>query len=141
DAASLNRFRTDITTIIFDGGGGNDEFRPAVTGRARVIAHGGGGDDTLYGGVGDDELYGDGGRDTLYALNGRDTLFGGSGGAVDVLSGGPGADTFVFGGTEQFDGFEDRGIDGSRVKVFRRRSDSDRAEDYVSGVDRTLSDC
>lgn len=63
------------------------------------------GNDILYGGLGADVLRGGKGNDVLYAgpeSNGADTLFGGGGndtlffGNRAILTGGQGADTFVF---------------------------------------------
>jgi hypothetical protein len=78
------------------GGTGDDELR------------GGQGDDELFGGQGDDLLFGGQGQDDLNGGQGDDALFGGQGddkinggtndGADDVLTGGPGSDTFVFDG-------------------------------------------
>ena len=96
---------------------GNDLFyaRDAET---RDIVDGGTGNDRLYGGGGDDELYGGSGRDKLYGDAGDDYLTGGedNGSAVDLgagvydliargdkLSGGDGADHFVY---ETGDGFD-----------------------------------
>jgi Ca2+-binding RTX toxin-like protein len=65
------------------GGAGND------------ILWGGFGNDTINGGAGNDRLYGDFGTDTLNGEGGDDYLNGGFDNAVDSLTGGAGADTFV----------------------------------------------
>ncbi len=84
-----------VTSIVADGGHGNDSItiEPGVT--ARVELHGGAGDDTLRGGSGPAVLYGDGGNDQLYAASVDSTLDGGSGN--DTLYGGPGKDILLGG--------------------------------------------
>ena len=49
-----------------------------------------------------DELYGHDGNDQLFGFDGDDLLYAGAG--QDILEGGAGADTFVFSGTDLFDG-------------------------------------
>ena len=72
-----------------------------------VLAHGGGGDDTITvsgnydeaivkGGGGADKLYGGGGDDTLKGEGGDDLLSGGAG--DDILDGGGGEDTALYSG-------------------------------------------
>jgi Ca2+-binding RTX toxin-like protein len=60
------------------------------------VLYGGGGDDILYGGAGNDNLYGEDGLDTLFGEDGNDRLDGGVDILRDVLSGGLGADVFVY---------------------------------------------
>jgi Ca2+-binding RTX toxin-like protein len=92
---------------VYHGLGGDDYIFGAVgndklygdTGADAV--YGGLGNDTLYGGAGDDHLYGDMGAQDEKPSN--DVLFGGAGDDIlsgnvgkDKLTGGGGADTFVF---------------------------------------------
>lgn len=76
-----------------DGGANNDKL------------YGGNGNDSLDGGAGSDELFGDDGNDfvgggsdadTLFGGAGDDTLDGGRGSGIDRVTGGGGADTFVY---------------------------------------------
>jgi len=100
-----------------DGGDGNDELW-GEGGSDNLKGQDGG--DRLYGGVGDDNLKGQDGDDSLYGGSGNDSLLGGDGNdtlngigfnqppqggsfgsdrsspSIDVLTGGDGADTFVF---------------------------------------------
>jgi Ca2+-binding RTX toxin-like protein len=88
------------------GNGGNDHL---WGGAGHDILAGGVGDDWMYGEAGVDLLYGDGGNDQLYGGADRDFLYGQAGndylnggdpgkpedGALDIVFGGPGADTFA----------------------------------------------
>jgi Ca2+-binding RTX toxin-like protein len=75
------------------GGGGNDAL---FGGDGIDTLSGGEGNDLLSGGAGDDALDGGAGRDLLLGGLGNDKLDGGGAdGAIDVLFGGPGADTFI----------------------------------------------
>jgi VCBS repeat-containing protein len=103
---------TDGYSAFMDGGAGNDVLLDSSAGGG--VLYGGADNDTLIGGIGEDKLYGGDGNDRLYGGAGIDTLDGGAGddrlqgGDVldtgdwyvhDYLTGGPGADTFVFGST------------------------------------------
>ena len=106
-----------VTSILFDGGGGDDEITvsPAITlpttlrggaGRDKLKSGGGvsileGGDEddsliagpgraTMRGGRGNDELTGGIGDDSMFGDEGNDKLFGGNG--LDTMDGGIGAD-------------------------------------------------
>ena len=68
---------------VLYGEGGND------------LMDGGTGADLVSGGLGNDALYGGAGRDTLVGGQGDDTLFAGAG-TQDSVTGGAGADVFVF---------------------------------------------
>ena len=70
---------------VLDGGSGND------------VLSGGDGDDTITGGDGNDTLYGGSGTNVLDGGDGDDVLYAGSGDGT-VMTGGDGADTFVFTG-------------------------------------------
>jgi Ca2+-binding RTX toxin-like protein len=82
-----------------NGGIGNDTLRggeqdDTLSGGAdNDNLYGGGGNDMIAGGDGDDRIYSDGGNDTIDAGAGNDTIDGGDG---DTITGGIGADTFIF---------------------------------------------
>lgn len=82
---------------VLDGGFGDDILYGGPGGGNDLLI-GGPGDDVLYGGLGDDRLYGVYGNDTLFGGAGEDRLVRGDGRESNVLmTGGPGADVFVFG--------------------------------------------
>lgn len=80
-----------VTTVVANGGEGNDTIDASTSG-VTLIASGGDANDTIRGGSGADTLNGDGGRDFLYGGAGNDILNGGAG--QDELFGGAGNDTF-----------------------------------------------
>lgn len=79
---------SDVSTIVFDGLGGNDTFINRTDIDSSV--HGGDGNDHLVGGSGNDTLHGEAGNDTLIGGDGNNKLLGGSGN--DHLRGGNGPD-------------------------------------------------
>ncbi len=88
------------STIIADGGEGDDTFDVAPSILTRVELKGGRGHDLLKGGSGNDLLEGDNGNDLLNSRVGSDTLRGGTGDDLfeggenaDELDGGSGSDT------------------------------------------------
>ncbi|MEY8827730.1 calcium-binding protein [Sedimentitalea sp. XS_ASV28] len=121
---------TGITTGAVDGGTGNDTLI-GNDGADRLSGDDGddrlrgrGGDDTLDGGAGSDRLHGGAGNDTLDG--GRD--FGPEGSdetQTDILTGGSGADIFVFGDRSGQD----------RVVDFEQGSDLLRLEGHVGGFE------
>ncbi|MFC7739409.1 VCBS domain-containing protein [Roseomonas sp. GCM10028921] len=86
----------------FAAGDGDDEI---AAGGGDDRAYGGNGNDTVSGGIGNDYITGDAGCDVLSGDEGVDTLYGGDGndtlrgGACDgdVVNGGSGADTYIYG--------------------------------------------
>jgi len=102
-----------VTSIVADGGAGNDTItiEPGVTvsatlnggdgddhlfgGELGSVLHGGAGNDQLSGRSGNDQLFGDEGDDDLFGGAGNDTLDGGAGN--DVLQGQTGNDTLIGG--------------------------------------------
>ncbi|MBM3982861.1 MAG: calcium-binding protein [Planctomycetes bacterium] len=95
---------TGVRSVVMDGGDGNDVLDGSAANVALVLS-GGAGDDVLWGGARNDVLSGGAGNDALSGGKGWDVLDGGAGddtlddgtkdGALDVLIGGTGADTFV----------------------------------------------
>src|SRR5262245_23694 len=81
--------RSEVATIEFLGGEGNDTFDNVTS--VPSSAYGGGGDDVLWGGFTDDLLFGGGGNDQILGFEGNDLLMGDDG--DDVVSGGSGKDT------------------------------------------------
>lgn len=76
------------------GGAGNDRI---VGGAGADTLYGGDGNDRLLGKGNDDIMFGDAGNDRLLGGRGRDVLIAGEGDTGrDVISGGGGADAFVF---------------------------------------------
>lgn len=94
--------RTEIETVTFDGGNGNDVLDASAStqtivadgGNGRDLLSSGSGDDTLNGGAGNDVLSGGNGNDTLLGGAGDDRLLGGNGN--DITDGGEGNDTADF---------------------------------------------
>lgn len=78
------------TAVTFDCLDGDDRLTVDPDFRYRVIAYGGGGNDTLTGGPKGDTLAGQSGNDTLLGLGGGDALYGGDG--DDSLDGGASTD-------------------------------------------------
>jgi uncharacterized protein (TIGR03118 family) len=91
---------SSVTTIHFNGFGGNDTFDVAPGIADTVVADGGAGNDILVSGGGNDILLGGPGNDILLGRAGRDILIGGTG--MDQLFGGGGDDILV-GGTTSHD--------------------------------------
>ena len=102
----------DISTVIFIGLAGNDQFTNSTSIDSELIGNagndilnGGSGDDFINGGAGNDTLEGGNGEDFLVGLDGADIIRGGTGG--DTILGGDGAnelfgesgDDLIFGGT------------------------------------------
>lgn len=84
---------TDVATVTFNGGDGNDVL-DASQSTQTIVANGGEGNDTLTAGSGNDILQGGNGDDVLNGGAGDDTLQGGNGN--DVTDGGAGNDTADF---------------------------------------------
>ncbi|MEL7314226.1 MAG: calcium-binding protein, partial [Cyanobacteria bacterium J06559_3] len=82
---------SDVQSVVFAGGDGNDFLNASDT-STPVVADGGAGDDILIGGGGDDILIGG---------DGADLLIGGAGN--DILIGGDGSDLFGFDTGAAFD--------------------------------------
>jgi Ca2+-binding RTX toxin-like protein len=107
---------TDVKSVKFSGGEGNDVLDASNTGKSTVVeAYGGNGDDALTGGAANDILYGDAGNDDIEGEKGDDTMIGGEGNDTlgwddgdgsDLMSGGNGYDTVeVDGAVEKGDDF------------------------------------
>lgn len=82
-------------TVYFEGNEGEDILDGSVADR-RIVADGGGGDDTLIGGLENDLLKGGPGNDVIASSEGNDVLHGDAG--DDFLDGGDDIDTVVFKG-------------------------------------------
>jgi Ca2+-binding RTX toxin-like protein len=68
-----------VTTVVADGGDGNDTLNASGLTAANASLAGGAGDDTLTGGAGNDTLDGGDGDDGLRGGRGADAFFGGAG--------------------------------------------------------------
>lgn len=104
------------------GGGADDEF------------HGEFGNDVMFGGIGNDRLFGGVGFDTIDAGTGNDTVFGGNGRDQIIL--GDGADRYV--DSAQGDSFGADTITGGAgadVFVFSAAPGADVITDYEQGTD------
>jgi Ca2+-binding RTX toxin-like protein len=97
-----------------------------------------GGNDLLDAGAGNDRLFGGPGRDRMFGGAGDDELVGdGPGVAVDIMTGGAGADVFVFRGKIAFFPNYQTGVGaGNRDKI----TDFDAAEDKLDFVSSPLVD-
>lgn len=80
----------DVTSLVVDGGKGNDWIEVSSRVLLPTTLWGGAGDDAIRGGGGDDIITGDKGRDKLSGGGGNDALSGGAG--DDCLDGGAGDD-------------------------------------------------
>jgi hypothetical protein len=87
--------RTGVSSVVVDGGAGNDRITADDTVRVPLVLKGGAGNDSLAGGSGPDTLYGGTGSDTLFGGAGNDVLVTlGDAPAQDRLTGGSGHDNF-----------------------------------------------
>jgi Ca2+-binding RTX toxin-like protein len=100
----------EVTKIVFQGFGGDDDFWNNTS--IPCVAYGDGGDDVLIGGWGDDDLYGGAGQDYIAGRSGHDDLFGGAnadwvygGSGNDYLKAGTGEDEWVIAGQPNSDTF------------------------------------
>jgi Ca2+-binding RTX toxin-like protein len=91
-AAACGAEEPRIVGNVYFGTSCDDTYRMP---RSVTVAHGEGGDDTIYGQRGNDRLFGGPGDDRLYGGIGDDQLRGGEGN--DLLSGGFGADSVLDG--------------------------------------------
>ncbi|HEU4905759.1 MAG TPA: calcium-binding protein [Solirubrobacterales bacterium] len=91
-AAACGAEEPRIVGNVYYGTSCDDTYRMP---RSVTVAHGEGGNDTIYGQRGNDRLFGDAGNDRLYGGIGDDQLKGGPG--DDLLSGGFGADSVLDG--------------------------------------------
>jgi len=106
---------TSLTSIVFNGGAGNDTLEGASAtvpitadgGEGNDRLRGGQANDVLSGGPGRDDLFGGAGNDELRGGAGRDNLTGGNGN--DLLIGGGGGDTFFY----EFSRSQQVGLDGN----------------------------
>ncbi len=93
-------------SILQDASKEDSTLSTEITGLSRPfvdMAHGGGGDDTIYGEEGVDLIYGGSGNDTIHGGEGNDGLRGGSG--DDSIYGGEGNDIIYGGlGSDMLDG-------------------------------------
>lgn len=111
-----------VSTLVIDGGNGNDNITVDDAVLVAVQADGGNGQDSIDGGGGNDSLSGGNGKDLLAGAAGDDLLDGGNG--ADNLDGGTGAD-LVNGGNGPdtlTDPDGDQGLDGGH------------APDFINGV-------
>jgi uncharacterized delta-60 repeat protein len=86
-----------VTSIVLDGGNGNDTLKVSTAFTIPATLIGGAGNDTVRGGNGADVLIGDAGNDTLIGRNGRDMVVGGIG--ADLLIGNEQDDILISGTT------------------------------------------
>ncbi|HEY9643211.1 MAG TPA: calcium-binding protein [Coleofasciculaceae cyanobacterium] len=112
-----NLSATGVLSVTFNGNDGNDSLDGSGT-STPLIANGGAGVDTLIGGSGDDTLTGG-------VLGDND---------VDVLTGGAGADRFLFAG-QPFTGSPVTAANG--IQVFGK---ADSLQDYQIGTDKFVLD-
>jgi hypothetical protein len=91
----LGQFAEFVTTIVVDGGGGNDLILLAPQIDTDALVHGGAGNDLINGGSGDDRIFGEDGWDVLLGNFGNDRPDGGAG--DDFLFGGLGDDVLLGG--------------------------------------------
>jgi len=129
-----------VTSIVVNGGGGDDYLGVVEDVLVPVEAHGGEGDDELFTGGGADRVYGDGGADSVSGDVGNDIVDGGAGndwfvdgdGGKDTVTGGSGDDR-VFGG----DGNDNVSGGTGRDEVF---GDTTSWWDEESGADTVNGD-
>ena len=92
---------TDLETVVFNGGEGNDTL-DASESNVPIVADGGAGDDLLIGGEADDILIGGEGDNIVIGGGGNDILIGNlpndsALGVINALEGGDGSDSFILG--------------------------------------------
>jgi Ca2+-binding RTX toxin-like protein len=124
--------RADVTSVVVNGGAGDDALRidetfGVFTDTIPTTLDGGAGDDTLTGGSGGESLVGGAGNDTIDGRRGTDTADMGSGNDTFVWDPGDGSDTIEGrSGTDtlQFNGANiaehvDLSANGPRLRFFR----------------------
>jgi len=129
----------DVTSIVINALGGNDQVAVMRPIAKPITASGGAGDDALRGSPGREKLSGDAGNDRVFGGGGGDLLDGGA--DNDALVGGAGPDRMLGGdGDDRFDAVDrDRDmIDGGAGDDTARIDRGDRAQnvEHVIGGPR-----
>lgn len=108
--------------FVFQTNGISGNINASAFTKGSVTLDGNSGSNNLLGSISSDFLDGEGAIDTLSGGGGNDTLNGGEGDGTDVLTGGSGADRFLF----------DMG------RPFNSSDDFDQTTDFTSGTDKIV---
>ena len=121
---------SDVSTLRFEAGLGNDQFSNFTSIPSTVL--GGNGDDVIFSGFGDDSVFGGAGNDEILGSDGNDFLSGNSGN--DVIIGGLGNDELLGGSNDD----ELRGGSGDDMIFGQEGADllfGDQGADQILGGD------
>ena len=128
NGTSSNWNPAEVTSIVVNGLGGNDEIAILRGVYKPITIDAGAGDDRVHGGSGRERIFGGIGRDLLNGGGGGDLLEGGA--DDDVIVGGAGEDRMIGNaGNDRFDAVDYNAdlLDGGEGEDFARISRRDRA--------------